>query len=198
MRKLFSLKSDGLFCVEAEGSVYSIFDHKSNKRRFYDHCGNPLPNYKRPHSEELDVSNSFGERDDKLQYNKYGVACADGYLADSDGNEIPGTKLNCEDSCHATDRYFTYTLLTEEQNESISRCGTAEGITLDCYDTKTKQYVLRGIPEGKLYIFCFDGEPDVIKAAALLIDRYDSVYVEETGTIVAHKDGWVTVYDYYQ
>lgn len=184
--------------VEVEGCVYSVYNHKTHKLSFYDNAGDPLPNYERPHLEASDISDETDEREDELRYNKYGVACADGYLVDADGNEIPDTKLNCEDSCDATDRYFTFALLTEEQSESISQCGTADNITLDYYDTKTRQYVLRGIPECKLYVFCFHGEPEVILAAAQLIDQYDSVDVRERGTIVAHKDGCVTVYDYYQ
>ncbi len=197
MRKLFTLKTEGLFIVEVEGSVYSVYNYKTHKLSFYDNAGNPLSNYERPRLEDSDILNETDERD-ALRYNKYGVACADGCLVDSNGNEIPDTKLNCEDSCDATDRYFTFALLTEEQSASINRCGTAEGIALDYYDTKTRRYILRGIPECKLYVFCFDGEPEVVLAAAQLIDQYESVDVRDRGTIVAHKEGFVTVYDYYQ
>ena len=198
MRKLFTLKTNGLFIVEIEGSVYSIYNYKTHTLSFYNYAGEPLHNYKRPCLKETETSNKNDENVDGLRYNKYGVACSDACLVDSDGNEIPDTKLNCEDSCDVTDRYFTFALLTEDQCISIDRCGTADDVTLDYYDTKTRQYVLRGIPECKLYVFCFDGEPEVILAAAQLIDQYDSIDVRKRGTIVAHKDGCVTVYDYYQ
>ena len=174
------------------------YNRKTKKLSFYDHTGEPLYNYERPRLEESSIFHESDESSDGLRYNKYGVACADNCLVDFDGNEIPGTKLNCEDSCDVTDRYFTFAFLTEEQCKSISQCGTAEGILLDYYDTKTRKYILRGIPECKLYVFCFDGEPEVILAAAQLIDQYDSIDVRERGTIVAHKDGCITVYDFYQ
>ena len=47
-------------------------------------------------------------------------------------------------------RYYTIALLSEEQQKSIDRCGRAENILLDIYDTKLRKYVARGIPDGKL------------------------------------------------
>jgi hypothetical protein len=92
------------------------------------------------------------EPEDKLFYNKYGVACGDNCLVDIAGNPIPNTELNLEDSCGEYDRYFTFGTTTEEQDEAISKCGTADGITLDIYDTKTRIYIAKGIPECRLYL----------------------------------------------
>ena len=81
---------------------------------------------------------------------------------------------------------------------SISECGTAPDITVDIYDTKNRKYVIKGIPEGRLDVYCFDGEPEVILAAAELLDRYDEANLYGKGTIVAKKDGYKTVFDFYK
>ena len=114
-----------------------------------------------------------------------------------DGNMIPGTAFNCEDDCSQSDRYVTFALLSKAQMASIDYCGTAPNIRLDVYDTKARQYVAWAIPEGTLDVCCFHGEPQVILAAINLIDRYDQVPVECCGSIVAEKDNWITVFDYY-
>ncbi len=200
VKKLFSIECEGLFWVEEENSVYSIFDSKSNSHCFYDATGKVLSHYKRPkvelESNSLEYDLEFND-EDELIFNKYGVACGDGCLVDKDGNEIPDTKLNLEDDCYEDNRYFTFSLITKEQSDSIDKCGTAIGITLDVYDTKLRKYVLRDIPECKLNISFFDGEPEVVLAAAALIQEFETVKICEQGTILGTKDGWITVFDYY-
>ena len=72
-----------------------------------------------------------------------------------------------------------------------------DGITLDIYDTKTRSYVAKGIPECCLYLWGYDGEPEVILAAIDLIPKYKEVEVCEIGTIIGKKDGFITVYNFY-
>ena len=88
-------------------------------------------------------------------------------------------------------------LLSEEQSKSIDVCGTADGITLDIYDTKTKRYVVKGIPAFRLDVSFYDGEPDVILAAIDLIPEYEEVDECRMGTIIGKKNGTITVYNYY-
>ena len=126
------------------------------------------------------------------------MVCADGCLVDAEGNPIPDTELNCEDECSGWNRYFVFTMLTEEQCKSIDKCGTADDITLNYYDTKTRVYALRNIPECRLSTNCFDGEPEVVQEAATLLKEYDSVAIHKKGTIVGNKGKEITVYDYYQ
>lgn len=135
---------------------------------------------------------------DRLRFNQYGVAVGNNTLIDRQGDEIPGTKLDLEDYCDISYRYFTIGLLTEEQSNSISACGSAEGILLDIYDTKLRKYVVRGVPDGKLDTVFFEGEEEVILAAMELLPNYDEIELESKGTIRAKKDGIVDVYDYYR
>ena len=115
MKLLFSIKCDGIFWVEKENEVYSIWKRESGRETctFFDNQGNVLPEYKRPPLVEVPndpdpIPEHFEEPADKLFYNKYGVACGDDCLVDLDGNPIPDTKLNLEDSCGEHDRYFTF------------------------------------------------------------------------------------------
>ena len=204
MKLLFSIKCDGSFWVEKENEVYSIWKRESGRETctFFDNKGNVLPEYKRPplnkdSNNTKTVPEYLEETDDKLFYNKYGVACGDNCLVDLDGKPIPDTELNLEASCGEYDRYFTFGTTTEEQDESISRCGKAEGIILDIYDTKTRSYVAKGIPECRLYLWGYDGEPEVVLAAIDLIPEYEEVDVCRTGTIIGKKDGFITVYNFY-
>ena len=135
---------------------------------------------------------------DRLRFNQYGVAVGDHTLIDRQGAEIPGTALNLEEYCDISCRYFTIALLSEAQIESINACGRAENIRLDIYDTKLRQYVARGIPEGKLDVVFFEGEPEVIQAAISLIPNYDAIHLELKGTILGQKEDLVDIYDYYQ
>ena len=135
---------------------------------------------------------------DRLRFNQYGLAVGNNTLIDRQGNEIPGTKLDLEDYCDISYRYFTIGLLTEEQSNSISACGSAEGILLDIYDTKLRKYVVRGVPDGKLDAVFFEGEAEVILAAMELLPDYDEIELKSKGTIRAKKDGIVDVYDYYR
>ena len=196
MKRLFTIPCDGLFWVEEENAVYSIFNLKTKELRFFDACGNSLPNYKRIDRSDEDTFEYKPPVGD-LIYNQYGVACGDSCLVDEAGNEIPDTKLNLEDACGGDDRYFTFALISEEQSASIDRCGTAAGILLNVYDTKTRQYVIKGVPECKLDVSFYDGEPEVILAAADMVPNYDRIRVEKTGTILAYKNGDVTVYNFY-
>ena len=204
MKLLFSIKCDGLLWVEQENEIYSVWKRDAGRetRTFFDSKGNVLPDYKRPpvkidSNDSKPVQEYSEDYEDKLFYNKYGIACGDNCLVDIDGNPIPDTDLDLEDSCSEYDRYFTFGTVTEEQGESISRCGTADGINICIYDTKTRSYVAKDIPEGCLDVSSYDGEPDVILAAIGLISKYESVRVCKSGTIIGKKDGWVTVYNFY-
>ena len=135
---------------------------------------------------------------DHLRFNQYGVAVGDNTLVDRQGNEIPGTNLNLEDCCDMSHRYFTIALISDAQSESIAVCGRAEDIRVDIYDTKLRQYVVRGIPDGKLDVVFFEGEEDVIHAAIALLPGYDEIELEGQGLIKAKKDNLVDIYDYYQ
>lgn len=200
MKKLFSIECKGCFWIEEENSVYSIFDNKSNSHYFYDANGQLLPYYKRP---DIELENNNSEYDlepdneDELVFNKYGVACGDSCLIDKCGNIIPETELNLEDDCDEHNRYFTFSLVTKEQSDLIDKYGTAPGITIDVYDTKTRKYVLKNIPECKLDVSFFDGEPEVITATVDLFQKFETVDVRKRGTIIGRKDGWVTVFNYY-
>ena len=135
---------------------------------------------------------------EEMLFNRYGVAVGDNTLIDRLGNEIPDTALNSIDDCGEDDRYFVFSFLDCEQLASIDECGTAPNITVDIYDTKNRTYVVKGIPECRLDIYSFDGEPEVVLAAAKLIDQYERIRIARKGTILCEKDGFITVYDYYQ
>ncbi len=135
---------------------------------------------------------------DHLRFNQYGVAVGDNTLVDRQGNEIPETKLDLEEHCDISYRYFTTALLTKEQSDSIAVCGRADGILLDIYDTKLQKYAAKGIPEGKLDTYFFEGEVEVILAAIELLLDYDEIALEGQGLIKAKRDGIVDIYDYYQ
>lgn len=197
MKKLFTIECDGLFGVEVENEVYSIYNHKTKSHRFFDASGNNLPGYQRLPLNDDSSDDDCVEEETDLIFNQYGIACGDRCLIDRDGNELPDTKLNLEDDCGRYDRYFAFSLISEEQSKLIDACGTAKGITLDIYDTKERKYVLRGVPELKLDVSFFDGEPAVILAAFELISQYESVRIERNGTILGKKNGTVTVYNYY-
>ena len=200
MKKLFSIESKGFFWIEEENSVYSIFDRKSNSHCFFDVNGNVLSNYKRPKIDcesnniEYDLESND---DDTLVFNKYGVACGDGCLIEKNGDAIPNTELNLEDDCDENNRYFTFSLITKEQSDLIDEGGTAPEIKLNVYDTKTKEYVLRDVPEGKLDISFFDGEPEVILATIDLFQEYETIDVREKGTILGRNGNWITIFNYY-
>lgn len=131
------------------------------------------------------------------QFNRYGVAVGDHTLIDCDGKEIAGTELNSVDDCHEENRYYTFGLLSASQMESISQCGVAEDVRCDVYDTKLRKYAAKGIPECKLNIGSFDGESEVITAAAEMLNDFDEIWVEAKGTICAKKSGYITIFDFY-
>ncbi len=135
---------------------------------------------------------------DSLIFNKYGVAVGNDTLIDRTGNAIPDTALNSIDECSEYDRYFVFSLLTDEQAALTDKYGTAPNITVDIYDTKNRACVIKGIPEGRLDVYSFDGEPKVITAAAKFLHQYDNVHLSQKGTILCRKNGTLTVYDFYQ
>ena len=278
MKKLFSIKDDGIFDVVEEGKVYAIYDYSCSKWLFYDAIGKLLPNYQRPHREcsiydnqstddndqvtpmidgfygystgelqyhpdgfdgrvgiknrngakiteevfseltyfsnglcpvrnkegkwgcidktgKLVISHQFSEAP---QFNQFGVAVGDHTLIDRNGKEIVGTELNSISDCWEENRYYIFGLLSAAQMEAVTQCGTAEGIRQDVYDTKLRKFVIRGIPECKLNIGCFDGEGEVIIAAVEMLRDFDEIWIEAKGTICAKKAGYITVFDYYQ
>jgi len=132
------------------------------------------------------------------QFNQYGVAVGSHTLIDRNGNKIAGTELNSVDDCWEANRYYVFGLLSAAQMDSVDRCGTAENVLQNVYDTKLRKFVLRGIPECKLNVTCFDGEEEVIVAAAEMLSEFDEVWVEAKGTICAKKAGCTTVFDYYR
>lgn len=200
MKKLFTIRTDGKwFNIEKENKVFGLFDKKRNKWDFYDYdC--KLCDYKRPRIDDMEATD-YLEKDENEEipiYNKYGIAEGEDSLIDLEGNIIPDTQLNCVDEAGENCRYFVFTMFTEEQSAEIDRCGTAPGITMNIYDTKNREYVVKGIPECILYPFDFDGEKEVVMAAAELINQYKYITIEGIGTIVAHNGDEITVYDYYQ
>ena len=200
MKKLFTIKTDGKwFNIEEENKVFGLFDKKRNKWDFYDYDGKSC-DYERPYIDDVDTDDCFeeDESEETPVYNKYGVAEGESSLIDLDGNIIPDTQFNCVDESGEECRYFVFTTLTEEQLAEIGRCGTAPGITMNIYDTKNREYVVKGIPECILYPFDFDGDKEVVMAAAELVNQYDYITIEGIGTIVAHNGEEITVYDYYQ
>lgn len=130
-------------------------------------------------------------------FNKYGVAYGNDSLIDMQGNELPDTSFGVFEYVNEEQRYFPLVVFTQEQDEQIERTGHAEGITESVYDTKEQNYVIRDIPECRINYSSFDGEPDVIKAAAELIDVYDSIWIEEKGIIIGRKEDESVIYDYY-
>lgn len=205
MKKLFTIECNGMFWVEEENAVYSVYDFKLKKRTFYNNHGEAIDYCRKP----VELPDDFWDEDDNnlitsndseetLVFNKYGVACADGYLIDENGNEIPDTKHNCEDFYSEDSRYFSFALLTDEQSASISACGTAPDILMNIYDTKNRKHVAKGVPECRLDISFFDGEPEVVLAAVGLVNQYERVWITDKGTVIGKKDKYVTVYDFYQ
>lgn len=205
MKKLFTIECNGMFWVEEENAVYSVYDFGLKKRTFYNSNGETIEYCRKP----IELPDDFWDEDDNnlitsddseetLVFNKYGVACADGCLVDENGNEIPDTKLNCEDFYSEDSRYFRFSSLTDEQCASISNCGTAPDILMDIYDTKNRKYVAKGVPECWLDVSFFDGEPEVVLAAVGLVNQYERVWITGKGTVIGEKDKCVTVYDFYQ
>lgn len=135
---------------------------------------------------------------DEVAFNKFGVAVGKHCLIDREGNEIPDTELDLEDDCWENSRYFSFALLNEEQKRMIEMTGSAPDITVDIYDTKTRKYVAKGIPECRLSIYSDETEPEVILAAVKLLDTYENVSVKGKGTIECERAGRCVVYDYYQ
>lgn len=135
---------------------------------------------------------------EEMFFNKFGVAVGNSTLIDRSGNELPDTVLNCIDDCGEDNRYFVFSLLDEDRLESINECGTAPDISVDIYDTKNCAYVVKGVPECRLDVHCFDGEPEVIVAAAKMLERYDKISLFKKGTLLCKKDDRITVFDYYQ
>lgn len=135
---------------------------------------------------------------DAMYFNAYGIAVGDHTLIDRFGGQIPDTALNCIDDCGEYNRYFVFAFLNEEQIRSIGRCGTAPNITLNIYDTKHRRYAVNNVPECRLNVHCFDGEPKVLVVATELLDQYDRIHLFQKGTLLCEKDGRITVYDYYQ
>ncbi|MCQ2449647.1 MAG: WG repeat-containing protein [Clostridia bacterium] len=119
---------------------------------------------------ELVIPYRFGEA---MFFNEYGVAVGDFSLIDRQGNEIPDTAINNIDDCGEDSRYFVFSYLNEEQCALIGECGTAPDITVNIYDTKNRKYVIKDVPENRLDVDCFKGEPEVIITAAELLDKYD-------------------------
>lgn len=129
--------------------------------------------------------------DDEIIFNQYGVAVGDFTLIDKAGNEIPDTALNYIEDCGESNRYYVFSHLSDQQLDSAYECG-AEPSTVDIYDTKSRVYVVKNLPELRLDVYCFDGKPEVIAAAAGLIDRYDSICLQKSRSIFCKKGNSVT------
>jgi hypothetical protein len=144
------------------------------------------------------ADDKYCDDEDEIKFNKYGIACVDDCLIDKEGNKLPDTELNCEDDCCELNRYYTFAFLNEEQCASIEKCGTAENILLDIYDTKLRKVVAKGVPECVLSLTAFDGDNEVVLAAINLANQYDNIRLDGKGTIIAKKNDIITVFDYYQ
>lgn len=136
--------------------------------------------------------------EDEPIFNKYGLAYGNGFLIDMNGTEIAGTEFNCIESPSEDDRYFDITLMTAEQDALVEETGSAPDITVDIFDTKNREFVVQGIPECRLFHSGYEGEPEVIQAAAGMLDCYDEVLVEGRGILVARNGKTQTVFDFYR
>ena len=90
MKLLFSIECNGLFRVEKENEVYSIWNLKTKQFTFYDNQGKLLPHYERPcvdnehnYHQYLDTPTD----EDHLIYNKYGVACGNKIVVKTEINK---------------------------------------------------------------------------------------------------------------
>ena len=75
-----------------------------------------------------------------------------------------------------------------EQDEQLEKTGTADGITTDIYDTKLREFVVKGIPEESVALTSYDGEPGPLLAAVEMLDLYDELELECEGFIIGRKD----------
>lgn len=132
-----------------------------------------------------------------IKFNKYGVSEGNSNLIDKDCKPIDGTVLNFIEPYEKNDRYFLIGNFSEEQCAAIDRCGIADGLTVDIFDTKTRRYIVRGIPNCSFDVSFVDCEPEIILAATELLKEYSHVRVENSGIIFAKNDGITTVFDYY-
>lgn len=132
-----------------------------------------------------------------IRFNKYGVAAADNCLIDLSEKPLENTELNTIGSCSENNRFFSFGLANEQQQWEIEQTGTAEDLKESIYDTKDKRFVVKDIPDSRLFVLSSICEPEVIVAAAKLLNEYDQVSVKERGTILATKGELTTVFDFY-
>ncbi len=133
---------------------------------------------------ELVIPCSFYE---PLLFSKYGIAEGEQGFVDVSGNYLEGIKYDCIDSYDEYDRYIKTAVLTPEQAESISDCGSAPGILEDIFHTKTRKYIAKGIPDGKISVYG-DGDPETVVAAVDLLKEYDEVGVYDNCAIAIMGD----------
>ena len=136
--------------------------------------------------------------DQPVKFNQYGVSEGNSNLIGRDCKPIEGTALNYIEPYEKNDRYFLIGNFSEEQCAAIDRCGTADRLTLDIFDTKTRKYITRGIPDCSFDVSFIDCELEIIRAAVELLKEYSRVRVKNSGIIFAETDGITTVFDYYQ
>lgn len=127
-------------------------------------------------------------------FNKYGLAYGNHTLVNMQGEEIAGTEFNCIEPYGENDRYIPIILTTAEQDEQISKTGTAEGVVEAIFDTKLRNYAIKGIPEGSIDVEFYDGEPEPIIAASKMLDLYDTLRIVGKGFIIGRKGDHQDVY----
>lgn len=134
---------------------------------------------------------------DEPVFNIYGLAYGNQTLIDMQGNEIPNTAFNHIEFPLENNRYYKIVLTNEEQRKQIEKTGSAEGITEDIFDTRLREYVIKGIPECVIYWFGYDGEPEPIIEATKLIDKYEKITVDYHGILIGKSENKQDVYDCY-
>lgn len=133
-----------------------------------------------------------------IRFNKYWVAEGDACLIDRNCNPIDDSQLNSIEPYDKDDRYFIIGNFPEEQCAEISRCGDADNLKVNVFDSKTKKIIAKDIPDCSLDVEFTDCAPEIIIAAAELTGDYDRVRVEDSGIIFAEKGKLTTVFDYYK
>lgn len=137
--------------------------------------------------------------DEPPLFNQYGVADAGFMLIDTNGNEIPDTYHNSSgfnsDSC----RYFEISTYTEEEDAVFNECcGDVPGHKINIFDTKTRSYLAKGIPDNVIDFVNSNAEPEVVLAAIELIPYYDCIRIYNDGIIAGDKGKKKTVFNYYK
>ncbi|MBQ6266261.1 MAG: WG repeat-containing protein [Clostridia bacterium] len=111
---------------------------------------------------------------DPPRFNLYGLAVGDDGLIDKTGARLAGITFDCADFFDEDDRYIITNRFTKEQSDAIAQCGTAPGITDDFFDSKTRTYLVKGIPERSIRL-CGSPAPEAVLAAVELLHAFEDI-----------------------